>query len=132
MILVDSNIIFDILDRDPVWCEWSLHHMRKLSILDELGINTIIYAEVSPRFRSPAALDRQLDDLRLTVFEIPLHAAFLAGKAHFDYRRQRGSRTSVLPDFFIGAHAAVLGCAVLTRDTRRYASYFPTVRLICP
>jgi len=132
MILIDTNVILDILDRDPAWCDWSTDQVRKLSILDDLGINSIIYAEISPRFSSAAALDRQLEDLRLTLFDIPRHAAFLAGKAHFVYRRQGGTRVNVLSDFFIGAHAAIMECPILTRDVRSYATYFPTVRLICP
>lgn len=132
MVLVDSNVILDILDSDPMWVGWSAGRMRRLSILDELAINPIIYAEVSPRFPTSEALDEELENLGLVVTSIPRRAAFLAGRAYLQYRRQGGTKTNVLADFFIGAHAAVLGCPLLTRDTHRYASYFPSVRLIHP
>jgi predicted nucleic acid-binding protein len=132
MILVDSNVILDIWDRDPIWSSWSRNQLRHISLVDELGINTIVYAEISARFAYSAALDEKLNDLGIIVLDIQRRAAFLAGKAFLLYRRQGGTKGNVLPDFFIGAHAAVLGCPLLTRDTRRYAAYFPTVRLIAP
>jgi predicted nucleic acid-binding protein len=132
MILIDANVILDVWDRDPVWYAWSRDQMRKLSAMDELAINSIVYAEISARFATPAALDEKLEDLGVIVESIPRKAAFLAGKAYLQYRRQGGTKSNVLPDFFIGAHAAVLGCPLLTRDTRRYAVNFPTVRLIAP
>ncbi|MGA3082890.1 MAG: type II toxin-antitoxin system VapC family toxin [Terracidiphilus sp.] len=132
MILIDANVILDVWDRDPVWHAWSRDQMRKLSVMDELAINPIIYAEISVRFATPAALDEKLDNLGAIVESIPRRAAFLAGKAYLQYRRLGGTKSNVLPDFFIGAHAAVLGCPLLTRDTRRYAANFPTVRLIAP
>jgi predicted nucleic acid-binding protein len=97
-----------------------------------LAINQIIYAEISPRFGTSDSLDEKLDDLGVIVESIPRRAAFLAGKAYLQYRRQGGSKSNVLSDFFIGAHAAVLGCPLLTRDTRRYATHFPMVLLIAP
>jgi predicted nucleic acid-binding protein len=132
MILLDANVILDIFDPDPRWHEWSSSQLRKLSLLDELTINPIVYAEISVSFANAAALDEKLDILQLIVINIPRRAAFLAGKAYSQYRRNGGTKANVLPDFFIGAHAAVLGCPLLTRDTRRYAAYFPTVRLIAP
>jgi len=132
MILLDANVILDVWDRDPIWHAWSSGQLRKLSLLHELAINPIVYAEVSARFSTSAALDEKLADLELIVVNIPCQAAFLAGKAYVLYRRQGGTKSNVLADFFIGAHAAVLGCSLLTRDTRRYAAYFPTVRLIAP
>ena len=132
MILLDSNVILDIWDDDPVWFEWSDRRVREQSALDELAINPIVYAEVSARFATSARLDEKLEDLNVIVVGIPRKAAFIAGKAFVQYRRQGGTKGNVLPDFFIGAHAAVLGCPVLTRDTRRYEAYFPKVRLICP
>ena len=132
MILLDANVILDVWDRDPVWHAWSRDQMRKLSVMDELAINPIIYAEISVRFATPAALDKKLEDVGVIVEGIPRKAAFLAGKAFVHYRRRGGSKGNVLPDFFIGAHAAVLGCPLMTRDTRRYAGYFPSVRLIAP
>jgi hypothetical protein len=97
-----------------------------------LAIDPIVYAEISPRFSTSAHLDEKLEDLGVIVFGIPRRAAFLAGKAYVQYRRQSGTKSNVLPDFFIGAHAAVLGCSLLTRDTRRYSAYFPMVNLITP
>jgi predicted nucleic acid-binding protein len=132
MILVDSNVILDIWDLDPSWSMWSRNQLRHFSLVDKLGINTIVYAEISARFAYSTALDEKLDDLGLAVLDIHRRAAFLAGKAFLVYRRQGGTKSNVLPDFFIGAHAAVLGCPILTRDTRRYAAYFPRVRLIAP
>lgn len=132
MILLDSNVILDIWDRDPAWHAWSRDQTRKLSILHELAINPIIYAEISARFSTAAALDEKLEALELIVIGIPRRAAFLAGKSYAQYRREGGTKSDVLADFFIGAHAAVLGCPLLTRDTKRYAGYFPSVRLIAP
>jgi predicted nucleic acid-binding protein len=103
-----------------------------LSFVDELAIDPIVYAEISPRFSTSAHLDEKLEDLGVIVIGIPRRAAFLAGKAYVQYRRQSGTKSNVLPDFFIGAHAAVLGCSLLTRDTRRYSAYFPMVNLITP
>ena len=132
MILLDANVILDVWDRDPVWNEWSRDQLRKLSLIDELVINPIVYAEISARFATSFALDERLTELDAIVISIPRKAAFLAGKAYVQYRRQGGTKINVLADFFIGAHAAVLECPLLTRDTRRYASYFPSVRLIAP
>ncbi len=132
MILVDTNVILDILDRDPAWHLWSSAQLRRLSLLHELVINPVIYAEMSPRFMTLAGLDRRVAELELRVLGIPRSAAFLAGKAFVQYRRQGGAKSNVLAEFFIGAHAAVLECPLLTRDTKRYAGYFPTVRLIAP
>jgi predicted nucleic acid-binding protein len=132
MILLDSNILLDFWGADPVWQSWSSGQIRKFSITDQLAINLIVYAEISVRFSSPAILDQTLEELGVTVLAIPRAAAFLAGRAHLDYRRNGGSKGNVLADFFIGAHAAVLACPLLTRDTRRYTTYFPMVRLIAP
>jgi len=131
-ILIDANVILDIWDVDPIWHGWSTGQLRRQALLCELSINPIIYAEISARFSTSNALDEKLADLGVIVVGIPRRAAFLAGKAYALYRRQGGTKGNVLPDFFIGAHAAVLGCQVLTRDTRRYAAYFPGVRLIAP
>ncbi len=132
MILLDSNVILDVWDRDPIWSTWSSDQMRKLSTLHELAINPIVYAEISARFSTPSALDGKLTDLELDVLDLPRPAAFLAGKAYAQYRRRGGTKSNVLADFFIGAHAAVLGCPLLTRDAKRYTAYFPSVRLIAP
>jgi hypothetical protein len=132
MILLDSNVLLDLWGADPVWRSWSSGQIRGLSILHQLAINVIVYAEISVRFSSPAIVDQALDEAGVTVLPIPRAAAYLAGRAHLDYRRKGGIKGNVLPVFFIGAHAAVLGCSILTRDTRRYATYFPTVALIAP
>jgi predicted nucleic acid-binding protein len=132
MILLDANVILDIFDDDPLWYGWSNHQLRSQSLLHELAINPIVYAEISPRFATSDALDERLTDLAVTVVSIPRPAAFLAGQAFLQYRRRGGIKGNVLPDFFVGAHAAVLGCSLLTRDRRRYAAYFPNVRLIAP
>jgi len=132
MIFVDSNIVFDIWDRDPAWFSWSQQQILNLTLLDELAINPVVYAEVSPRFNSRNRLDEALQSFPFLLLGIPREAAFRAGLAFLQYRKQGGTKTNVLPDFFIGAHAAVLGAPLLTRDPRRYATYFPTVRLITP
>ncbi|MGD0630743.1 MAG: type II toxin-antitoxin system VapC family toxin [Terracidiphilus sp.] len=132
MILLDANVILDVWDPDPTWHKWSSNQMRSLSHLHELAINPIVYAEISVSFPTRDALDERLDELGAIVVSIPCSAAFRAGKAFAQYRRQGGTRANVLPHFFIGAHAAVLGCPLLTQDTRRYAAYFPSVRLIGP
>jgi predicted nucleic acid-binding protein len=132
MILVDSNIIFDIIDNDPKWGLWSVEQMRRCATTDDLAINAVVYAEISPRFTTTANVDGMLSSLGIAFLQIPRSAAFLAGKAFIHFRRKGGPRSNVLPDFFIGAHAAALGCAILTRDIRRYSTYFPNVRLISP
>jgi hypothetical protein len=132
MVIVDSNIIFDIWDRDPKWSAWSAQQLRAISASHDLAINVVIYAEISARFSSQAKLDKAVNELELILFEIPREAAFLAGKAFEQYRRRGGIKSNALPDFFIGAHAASLHCDLLTRDTRAYSAYFPSVRLIAP
>lgn len=132
MVLVDTNVIVDVLEQDPQWWRWSVTQMRNLSMRHVLAINVIIYAELASTYSSSAILDQKIETMQLAIEEIPRSAAFLAGKAYLLYRRQSGTKANVLPDFFIGAHAAVLGCALLTRDPRRVATYFPSVRLIAP
>lgn len=132
MVLVDSNIILDILDQDATWAQWSASQLRLLALTDELIINPVIYAEISSRYSTQARLDEAIDELQFNFAQIPREAAFLASRAFAVYRKQGGTKTGVLPDFFIGAHANVLGAGLLTRDARRYRSYFPAVRLITP
>lgn len=132
MLLVDTNVLVDLLEDDPEWAEWSTHQLRAQSKVHRLAINPIIYSELSLTFSTVEALDKAVNDLGLIMIETPRAALFLAGKAFVRYRRQGGAKINVLGDFFIGAHAAVLGYPVLTRDTRRYASYFPSVVLIAP
>lgn len=132
MLLVDTNVLVDVLEDDPEWADWSIGQLRAQSKIHRLAINPIIYAELSLTFSTVEALDEAIDDLGLVVVELPRPALFLAGKAFVRYRRQGGTKGNVLGDFFIGAHAAVSKCPVLTRDARRYASYFPSVKLIAP
>lgn len=132
MLLVDTNVLVDVLEDDPEWADWSVRQLRAQAKINRLLINPIIYSELSLTFSTVEALDQTITDLGLTVIEIPRPALFLAGKAFVRYRRQGGIKSNVLGDFFIGAHAAVAGYPILTRDTRRYASYFPGVSLIAP
>lgn len=132
MLLVDTNVLVDVLEDDPQWVDWSVGQLRAQSKIHRLAINPIIYAELSLTFSTAEALDQAIEDLDLAMVEIPRPALFLAGKAFIRYRRQGGTKTNVLGDFFIGAHAAVSCHAVLTRDTRRYASYFPSVVMVSP
>jgi predicted nucleic acid-binding protein len=130
--LVDTNVLVDVLANDPDWADWSIAQLRAQAQIHRLHINPVIYAELSLTFSTVEALDGTLAALQIPVAEIPRPALFLAGKAFVQYRRQGGTKTNVLADFFIGAHAAVAGWPVLTRDVRRYASYFPTVALVSP
>lgn len=114
------------------WADWSISQMRAQSKIHQLTINPIIYAELSLTFSSVEGLDQTIDDLELALIEVPRPALFLAGKAFVRYRRLGGLKSNVLGDFFIGAHASVSRLPVLTRDTRRYTSYFPSVKLIAP
>ncbi len=132
MLLVDTNVLVDVLEDDPEWADWSIGQLRAQSKIHRLAINPIIYAELSLTFSTVEALDQALDDLGLTMVELPRPALFIAGKAFVRYRRQGGTKGNVLGDFFIGAHAAVSKYPIVTRDTRRFASYFPTVKLIAP
>lgn len=132
MVLVDTNVVVDVWQDDPEWCDWSIAQLRAQSQVHELAINPLIYAELSLSFTSIETLDARVADLDLTLRELPRAALFLAGKAFLQYRRAGGQRTGVLPDFFVGAHAAVLRCGILTRDPTRYRSYFPTVELLTP
>ena len=130
--LVDTNVLVVVLENDPDWADWSVAQLRAQAQIHRLVINPIIYAELSLTFSTVEALDDTLADLQIPMIEMPKPALYLAGKAFVQYRRKGGTKGNVLPDFFIGAHAAVAGLPVLTRDVRRYASYFPTVQLIAP
>lgn len=132
MLLVDTNVLVDVLEDDPQWADWSIGHLRAQSQIRRLAINPIIYAELSLTFSTVEALDQTIADLGLVMVELPRPALFLAGKAFVRYRRQGGTKINVLADFFIGAHAAVSGYALLSRDTRRYKTYFTDVKLIAP
>ena len=132
MLLVDTNVLVDVLENDPQWADWSIGQLRAQAQVHRLAINPVIYAELSLTFSTVEALDQTIEELGLTLIELPRPALFLAGKAFVRYRRQGGTKSNVLADFFIGAHAAVSGHPVLTRDTRRYIAYFPGVPLIAP
>jgi predicted nucleic acid-binding protein len=130
--LVDSNVLIDVLSADFAWGEWSSQALARLGSDGPLVINAVIYAEVSQRYSRKELLDHELPPEVFVRQDIPWSAAFLAGKVFIDYRRRGGSRRSPLPDFFIGAHAAVAGLRLLTRDVSRYQTYFPSVELIAP
>lgn len=132
MLLVDTNVLVDVLENDPDWADWSIGQLRAQSKVHRLAINPIIYSELSLTFSTVEALDKTIEELGLVLIELPRPALFLVGKAFVRYHRQGGTKCNVLGDFFIGAHAAVSGHPVLTRDTRRYAAYFPDVTLIAP
>jgi hypothetical protein len=131
-VLVDANVLLDVLTDDPRWYDWSAAQLDACAARAELCINPIVYAEVSVGFERIEELDEALSPGLFTRLALPWEAAFLAGKAFLRYRRARGSRTSPLPDFFIGAHAAIERLPLLTRDARRYRTYFPTLELISP
>ncbi|HMN85200.1 MAG TPA: type II toxin-antitoxin system VapC family toxin [Bauldia sp.] len=132
MTLVDTNIVIDLVTRDPLWFGWSSFHLAERSRADTLAINEITYAELSVRAERQSDVETILSDLGLSMERIPHPALFLAGRAFGRYRQAGGPRGSVLPDFFIGAHAEVAGVPILTRDPRRYRTWFPAVRLIAP
>ena len=132
MLLVDTNILIDVFEDDPAWADWSVRQLRAQAQVHELVINPVIYAELSLAFESVHALDDAVEGMGLALHELPRPALFLAGRAFVKYRRDGGARSNVLADFFIGAHAAVAGCGILTRDARRYRNYFPTVPLLTP
>ena len=131
-ILVDSNIILDVFLDDPNWAEWSESQLAQFSSNTKLFINQVVYSEVSIGFKRIEDLESALNRGGFQMIEIPKEALFLAGKAFLEYRKNRGTRNSLLPDFYIGAHAAVLAVTLITRDESRYRTYFPTVKLITP
>lgn len=132
MLLVDTNILVDVLQNDPQWADWSIAQLRALAKLHALTINPVIYAEMSLSFSTLEALDEVVKTMTLELREIPRPALFLAAKAFALYRRRGGNKGQVLPDFFIGAHAAVEGWPLLTRDASRFKTYFPTLEVIAP
>lgn len=132
MTVVDTNVLLDLVTDDPKWAEWSIAQLEVASIHGPLLINDTVYAELAVRFDRIEDLDAFLDEAGLEIAPIPRTALFLAGKAFTNYRKSGGSRSGVLPDFFIGAHAAVVGLPLLTRDVGRYRTYFPSLKLITP
>ncbi len=131
-ILVDSNIILDVFLDDPNWAEWSESKLEKFSAITKLYINPIVYSEISIGFKRIEELESVLNRAGFQMLDIPKEALFLAGKAFLKYRKNRGTKRSPLPDFYIGAHAAILEMELITRDESRYRTYFPTVKLISP
>jgi predicted nucleic acid-binding protein len=130
--LVDSNVLLDVLTEDVEWFDWSAAMLGNAADAGSLYINPIIYAEVSLRFRRIEELDEALPAEYYRRADLPWAAGFLAGHAFARYRRRGGVRRSPMPDFYVGAHAAVAGLTLLTRDARRYRAYFPALRLIAP
>lgn len=129
---VDSNVLIDVLSGDARWGDWSSSAIRRAGAAGPLVINEVVYAEVSARYSSIEVLEAELPSDDFQRERTPWPAAFLAGKVFVEYRRRGGNRRSPLPDFFIGAHAAVAGIRLLSRDPARYRTYFPTVDLIAP
>lgn len=132
MTLVDTNVLLDLVTDDPSWADWSIAQLEAASLEGPLLINDVVYAELAVRYDRVEALDSFLDQAGLEMAPIPRASLFLAGKVFTRYRRSGGSRTGVLPDFFIGAHAAVNQLPLLTRDVGRYRTYFPSLELISP
>jgi predicted nucleic acid-binding protein len=131
-VLVDSNVILDIMTEDPQWSAWSAQALADCAEHSELLINPIVYAEVSVRFETVEELEEVFPPTAFGRAPLPWEAAFLAGKCFVRYRRQGGLRRSPMPDFYIGAHAAVSGLRLLTRDASRYRTYFPHLHLVAP
>ena len=132
MLLVDTNVLVDVLQDDSQWADWSIAQLRAQSKLHALVINPVIYAEMSLSFSTLEDLDDVVLTMALALREIPRPALFLAARAYAQYRRRGGSNEQVLPDFLIGAHAAVEGWPLLTRDASRFRTYFPTLDVIAP
>lgn len=132
MTFVDTNVLLDLVTDDPNWAGWSIAQLEAASLDGPLLINDAVYAELAVRYIRIEDLEAFLDAAGLEMAPMPRAALFLGGKVFTQYRRSGGSRTGVLPDFFIGAHAAVAKLPLLTRDVGRYQTYFPSLRLITP
>lgn len=131
-VLVDSNIVLDVFLNDPKWADWSESKLDEYDQLGILYINSIVYSEISLGFKRIEDLESAIAKAGLQMLEIPKEALFLAGKAYLKYKKRKGTKRTPLPDFFIGAQAAVQNLDLITRDVSRYQSYFPTVKLITP
>lgn len=132
MVLIDTNVLLDVLENDANWAPWSQDQLDAAAATDSLAINPIIYSELSMAFARIEELDTVIEEASLNIEAIPKAALFLAGKVFLAYRKSQGTKHNVLPDFFIGAHAAVMQWPILTRDVGRYRTYFPSVELITP
>lgn len=131
-VLVDSNIVLDVFLNDPKWADWSESKLDEYDQLGILYINSIVYSEISIGFKRIEDLESAIAKAGLQMLEIPKEALFLAGKAYLKYKKRKGTKRTPLPDFFIGAQAAVQNLDLITRDVSRYQSYFPAVKLITP
>lgn len=131
-VLVDSNILLDIVTDDPVWGDWSAEALSDCAEYADLVINPIIFAELSVGYSTIEGLEAALPQNAYRREQLPWEAAFLAGKCFVTYRKRGGSKSSPLPDFYIGAHAAIANLALLTRDAQRYRTYFPKLEVLAP
>jgi predicted nucleic acid-binding protein len=132
LLLVDTNVILDVVENDPQWAGWSQRQLDAASLKYTLAINPVIYAELSIAYRRIEELEAMMKRAELRLEPIPREALFLAGQVFLKYRQRKGTNSGVLPDFFVGAHAAVAGIPLLTRDVGRYKTYFPKLKLITP
>lgn len=130
--LIDADVLLDLVTDDPRWADWSEGQLEAAALRGDLLINDVVYAELSVRYERIEDLDAMLSEAGVTIAPTPRAALFLAGKVFQRYRASAGMKTGALPDFFIGAHAAVDALPLLTRDPRRYRTYFPNVALIAP
>jgi len=131
-IFVDSYILLDLFTDDPKWGDWSNEILEKYSQTNTLYINSIVYTEISIGFEKIEEVDSVINEMGIKVLEIPREALFLAGKTFLRYRKNKGTKHSTLPDFFIGAHASVSSFNLITRDVSKYKTYFPKLNLITP
>jgi predicted nucleic acid-binding protein len=132
VLLIDTNVLLDVVTNDPVWADWSQRQLEKHALQTRLVANPVVYAELSIGFQRIDEVEAILEETSVEIEEIPRRALFLAGEAFQSYRARGGTKTGVLSDFFLGAHAVVEGIGLLTRDPRRYRTYFPTITLITP
>ncbi len=131
-IFVDSCVLLDIFTNDATWADWSENILEKFSYTNSLYINSIVYTEISIGFNQVEEVEYAISALGINVLEMPREALFLTGKTFLQYRRNKGSKTSPLPDFFIGAHASISHFDLITRDSDKYKTYFPRVKLVHP
>ena len=132
MVLVDTNVLLDVFENDAKWAPWSQDQLDAAAATDTIAINSIICSELSMAFARIEELDTVIEEASLNIEIFPKEALFLAGKVFLTYRKSQGTKRNVLPDFFIGAHAAVMRWPILTRDVGRYRTHFPSVELITP
>lgn len=132
MILVDSNVLIDVMQDDPTWADWSAAQLQRARATQKLAINAVILAELSVNYETLDEIKGYLDAVGIVTKAVPEEAAFAAGHSFMKYRRRKGVKTGVLPDFLIGAHALAAGYTLLTRDVARYKTYFPGLVLIHP